>query len=83
MTVQAGDTLSEIAAEHGLKQWGPVWAANKGKAEPGGKRFTNPNHIEVGWDITLPATAAKHAAPAAPAPPATSPAAPAAPWRRR
>jgi nucleoid-associated protein YgaU len=72
-TVENGDTLSGIAAEHGLSHWGPVWAANKGKAEPGGKHFTDPNRIEVGWDITLPTTATQQAAPTAPPQPAAVP----------
>ena len=77
VTVELGDTLSEIAAEHGVRDWHTVWDANKGKAEPGGKHFTNPDHIEVGWDITIPAAASKAAPPATPAP--AVPAAPAAP----
>ena len=77
VTVELGDTLSEIAAEHGVRDWHTVWDANKGKAEPGGKHFTNPDHIEVGWDITIPAAASKAAPPAKPA--AAVPAAPAAP----
>ena len=40
------------------RDWRTVWDANKGKAEPGGKHFTDPDHIEVGWDITIPAAAA-------------------------
>jgi len=69
VTVEKGDTLSGIAAEHGLPDWHTVWAANAGKLEPGGKRLTNPDHIEVNWDISVPAGAS--AAPAA-AGPATS-----------
>ena len=56
VTIQRGDTLSGIAAEHGHRHWQDVWAANAGRAEPGGDRFTDPNHIEPGWTITLPTT---------------------------
>jgi LysM repeat protein len=66
VAVQKGDTLSGIAAEHGIPDWHTVWAANAGKLEPGGKRFTNPDHIEVNWDISVPAGAS--AAPAASGP---------------
>ena len=56
VTVRKGDTLCGIAHEHGIGDWHTVWAANAGKAEPGGKRFTNPDHIEVGWHLTVPVT---------------------------
>ena len=39
VTVQAGDTLSEIAADHGVNDWTRVWPANAGRAEPDGARF--------------------------------------------
>jgi nucleoid-associated protein YgaU len=79
VTVQLGDTVSEISTEHGVPDWHTVWDANKGRAEPGGKRFTDPDHIEVGWTLTVPAASKGAAAPAAPAqaPAATAPAAPA------
>jgi len=88
VTVEKGDTLSGIAAGHQVRDWHTVWKANKGKTELGGKRFTDPNHIEVGWDITLPGTTSTPAAMSAtPAPnpaseattpaPAVSPPAPA------
>jgi len=54
VTVEKGDTLSGIAAEHGLPDWHTVWAANAGKLEPGGKRLTNPDHIEVNWTSACP-----------------------------
>ena len=57
VTVEKGDTLSGIAAEHGVADWkAKVWPANAGRLEPGGKRLTNPSHIEVGWHITVPRT---------------------------
>ena len=54
MTVQAGDTLSEIAADHGVTDWTTVWPANAGREEPDGDRFTDPDYIEPGWTITIP-----------------------------
>ena len=52
--MQAGDTLSEIAADHGVNDWTKVWPANAGRAEPDGARFTDPDYIEPGWTITIP-----------------------------
>ena len=54
VTVEAGDTLSEIAADHGINDWTRVWPANAGRAEPDGARFLNPDYIEPGWTITIP-----------------------------
>ena len=54
MTVQPGDTLSEIAADHGVTDWTTVWPANAGREEPDGDRFTDPDYIEPGWTITIP-----------------------------
>ena len=54
VTVQPGDTLSEIAADHGVKDWTTVWPANAGRAEPDGARFTDPDYIEPGWTVTIP-----------------------------
>ena len=54
VTVKAGDTLSEIAADHGVNDWTRVWPANSGRAEPDGARFTDPDYIEPGWTITIP-----------------------------
>ena len=56
MTVQPGDTLSEIAADHGVTDWTTVWPANAGRDEPDGDRFTDPDHIEPGWTVTIPPT---------------------------
>jgi nucleoid-associated protein YgaU len=52
--VQPGDTLSDIAAEHGLDSWQPMWQTNAGRAEPTGDRFTDPNLIRPGWRLRLP-----------------------------
>ena len=49
-----GDTLSELAAAHGTT-WPTLWDLNRDRPEPDGQRFTDPDHIEPGWTITLPA----------------------------
>ncbi len=46
--VQAGDSLSAIAAKLGMSSWAPLYAANRDK-------ISNPNLIYVGWTLRLPA----------------------------
>ncbi|MGS0688847.1 LysM peptidoglycan-binding domain-containing protein [Nakamurella sp. GG22] len=58
VTVRPGDTLSEIAQDHGAADWTSVWQANAGRTEPDGERFTDPDYLEPGWTITIPAAAA-------------------------
>ena len=55
VTVRPGDTLSELAADRGGGDWTGVWQANAGRTEPGGDRLTDPDYIEPGWRITIPA----------------------------
>ena len=55
IAVQPGDTLSGIAARHHLST-AELWAANHGRAEPGGGHLTDPDLIEPGWTLTLPST---------------------------
>jgi nucleoid-associated protein YgaU len=57
VTVEPGDTLSQIAADHGIPDWTTVWPANAGREQPDGDRFTDPDHIEPGWTITIPTPA--------------------------
>jgi LysM repeat protein len=54
VTVRAGDTLSGIAASHGIADWAQVWQANSGRTEPGGAMFDDPDYIEPDWQITIP-----------------------------
>lgn len=56
VTVQPGQTLSEIAADHG-HDWQDVWIANAGRAQPSGV-LDDPDYVEPGWTITIPAPAA-------------------------
>jgi len=77
VTVQAGDTLSGLAADHGEGSWQQAWHASADRAEPDGGRFTDPNLLRPGWTVALPATdgAAMLAAPAsAPSAPVRAPA---------
>ncbi len=60
VTVQPGDTLSELATEHGAGDWTQLWQANAGRAEPGGAHLTDPDYIEPGWTLTIPAGPATH-----------------------
>ena len=55
VTVKAGDTLSGIAAGAGSPDWHTIWAANQDRAEPGGAALSDPNHIEPGWTVAVPA----------------------------
>jgi DNA-binding SARP family transcriptional activator len=64
VTVEPGDTLSGIAAAHGITDWQQVWKANADREEPNGQRFTDPNLIDPGWTLTLPST--HHSAPTTP-----------------
>jgi len=56
VTVEPGDTLSGIAAAHGITDWQQVWEANADREEPNGQHFTDPNLIDPGWTIALPST---------------------------
>ena len=65
VTVHAGDSLSQIAADHGQGDWHRTWDANAGRTEPGGARFTNPDLLRPGWVLTVPTQADNNTAPAA------------------
>ena len=56
VVVEPAETLSGIAEEHGISDWHSIWPENAGHLEPGGERFTNPDHIEPGWTVTMPGT---------------------------
>jgi LysM domain len=60
VVVAVGDTLSGIAATHHT-DLAQVWAANAGRAEPGGERLTDPDLIHPGWSIRLPTSASSTA----------------------
>ena len=54
VTVEAGDTLSQIAAGHGA-DIDAVVAVNQGVPQPDGGTLTDPDDIRPGWLITAAA----------------------------
>lgn len=50
-TVQPGDTLEEIADRFAARGYMPELTARLAKLN----RITNPNHIEPGWELIIPA----------------------------
>jgi hypothetical protein len=54
VTVREGETLSGIAAQHGIDDWQQLWEANDGREEPDGHRLTEPDLIYPGWTLTVP-----------------------------
>jgi DNA-binding SARP family transcriptional activator/LysM repeat protein len=79
--VQRGDTLWGIAAAHlgDPMRWPQIWALNHDRLQPDGTALTDPDLIQPGWTLTLPA-ASSPSPPAQPRingraapPPATSP----------
>lgn len=63
VTVVPGDSLSQIAVDHGSTT-AALWQANQDRPEPGDAHFTDPNYLEPGWVIQIPAspTTASHPA---------------------
>ncbi|CCH88549.1 putative LysM domain peptidoglycan-binding protein [Modestobacter italicus] len=57
VTVEPGDTLSGIAAEVAgdARSWQTAWEVNRGRPEPGGAVFSDPDLIRPGWTLTVPA----------------------------
>ena len=56
-TVQTGDTLWDIAEEElgDPTRYPDLVEASRDTRQPGGQRLVDPDHIEPGWDITIPA----------------------------
>lgn len=69
VTVESGDTLSGIALEHlgDANRYPELAAASAGIEQPGGYHLTDPNLIDVGWQIAIPGAPVEAPAPA-PAP---------------
>ncbi|MGW7642214.1 LysM peptidoglycan-binding domain-containing protein [Streptomyces decoyicus] len=64
VTVQAGQTLSQIAQEQlgDASRYPEIFQANRGRAQPDGRHFDDPGRIVPGQHLTLPTTA-DHRAP--------------------
>ncbi len=56
LTVQAGDTLSEIAAEHlgNGYRYPEIFEASRDLPQRGGARLVDPDIIDVGWRLLVP-----------------------------
>jgi len=67
VTVVPGDSLSQIAVDHGSTA-AALWQANQDRPEPGDSEFSDPNYLEPGWVIQIPAPPAAALHPAAPRP---------------
>jgi nucleoid-associated protein YgaU/DNA-binding SARP family transcriptional activator len=77
VTVQPGDTLTDLAKQNDLQHWQPIFDLNAGEPLPGGGRFTDPDLIRPGQVLDLPPaepTAADPPPPTGPEPPAEEPA---------
>lgn len=64
-TVKKGDTLSEIALEQTGHAWNypKLFRASTHTVQPGGRRLTDPDEIDIGWKIAIPAQHTKHPKP--------------------
>ncbi|MBI5028620.1 MAG: LysM peptidoglycan-binding domain-containing protein, partial [Actinobacteria bacterium] len=64
-TVKKGDMLSEIALEQTGHAWNypKLFRASTHTVQPGGRRLTDPDEIDIGWKITIPAQHTKHPKP--------------------
>ncbi|MFF7415691.1 LysM peptidoglycan-binding domain-containing protein [Streptomyces lydicus] len=63
VTVRAGQTLSQIAQEQlgNANRYPEIFQANRGKAQPDGGGFDNPDRIVPGQHLTLPTTSGHRA----------------------
>jgi hypothetical protein len=65
-TVKKGDTLSQIALDKTGRaaNYPKLFRASTRTVQPGGRRLTDPDEIDIGWKITIPATLDKAVKPA-------------------
>ena len=54
VVVSPGDSLSSLAAAHGT-DWATLWELNEGLEQPDGQVLTDPDYLEPGWTVRLPA----------------------------
>jgi nucleoid-associated protein YgaU/DNA-binding SARP family transcriptional activator len=73
VTVRAGDTLWEIAADElgDGHRFTEIVDLNAGRPQPDGRALTDPNVIEPGWVLDLPSSENASEPPVAPGPPPT------------
>ncbi|GAA1519618.1 LysM peptidoglycan-binding domain-containing protein [Nocardioides humi] len=57
-TVQPSDTLSDIAQDKlgDADRWPEIYKASTAITQPGGVQLTDPDVIDVGWKLNIPAT---------------------------
>ena len=81
VTVRDGDTLWGIADEElgDGARYPEIFAASTSLTQPDGRRLVDPDQIDVGWTLTVPAAEATPASSEAPAPVDEAPPAPVAP----
>lgn len=55
-TVRKGDTLSQIALDKlgNAHRYPEIFKASRSIHQPGGRRLTNPDVIDIGWKLNLP-----------------------------
>ena len=57
VTVNAGDYLRKIARDHlgDENRWREIYELNRGVTQADGRALTNPNLIQIGWILEIPA----------------------------
>lgn len=61
VTVRVGDSLWALAQEHLAdgQRWDEFYALNAGRTQADGRALTDPDQIDVGWELAIPGTAAE------------------------
>lgn len=61
-TVHPGQMLSGIAQDQlgNAERYPEIYTASQGITEPGGQHLTDPDHIEPGWTLSIPAEGGTH-----------------------
>ncbi|MBN1173645.1 MAG: LysM peptidoglycan-binding domain-containing protein, partial [Micromonosporaceae bacterium] len=76
--VVKGDNLWDIAEHHlgDPHRWREIYLLNRGHPQPNGSALTDPDEIDIGWVLMLPATGQAPDAPGDPGEPTPAPANP-------